>query len=55
MAQGFRVKGHDPVKIWYDEIFKYNFNKPKFSRATANFTQMIWRFSEFLGVGVETM
>ncbi|XP_032289836.1 Golgi-associated plant pathogenesis-related protein 1 isoform X1 [Drosophila virilis] len=39
------------VKMWYDEIKDYDFDKPKYSPATGHFTQVIWKASKELGVG----
>lgn len=40
------------VKSWYDEIALHDFDNPKFSTQTGHFTQMVWRGSKQLGVGV---
>lgn len=38
----------------YDEVCKYNFNRPGYSDATGHFTQLIWKGSRELGVGTAT-
>lgn len=40
------------VQSWYDEIEYHNFKKPKYSPETGHFTQLVWRSSQKLGVGI---
>ncbi|XP_076139737.1 GLI pathogenesis-related 2 [Alosa pseudoharengus] len=47
-------KGSDVVKSWYEESSKYNFSSPGFQRGTGNFTQMVWKSSEKVGVAIAT-
>jgi len=41
------------IKQWYDEISKYDFSKPGFSGATGHFTQVVWKGSKLVGIGVK--
>nr|ABZ10815.1 pathogen-related protein-like protein [Malo kingi] len=43
------------VLSWYNEIKDYDFNSPGFSSATGHFTQVVWRASIKVGVGVATV
>jgi len=40
------------VDMWYGEYSAYNFDHPTFSSNTGHFTQMVWKNSAQLGVGV---
>ncbi|CAF1292407.1 unnamed protein product [Rotaria sp. Silwood1] len=44
--------GMDATQSWYDEIKSYDFNNPGFSMETGHFTQVIWKNTSSLGVGV---
>ena len=46
------VSAKEAAKSWYDEIEHYSFNRPQYSEETGHFTQMVWRSSQRLGVGV---
>lgn len=39
-------------KVFYGEIKNYNFDKAEFSHDTGHFTQLVWRDSQRLGIGV---
>lgn len=40
------------IKLFYDEIRHYNWNNPGFSMETGHFTQVVWKASTEIGVGV---
>ena len=40
------------VKSWYDEISNYNFNNPGYSDSTGHYTQVVWKSSSILGMGL---
>lgn len=40
------------MKAWYDEGENYDYNNFNFSMTTAYFTQVIWRETRLLGVGM---
>ncbi len=46
------VSARDAAKSWYSEIEFYSFKHPQYSEETGHFTQMIWKSSNKLGVGV---
>ncbi|CAM4819568.1 unnamed protein product, partial [Rotaria magnacalcarata] len=37
---------------WYNEISSYNYSSPDFSSSTGHFTQVIWKISIQLGIGI---
>ncbi len=50
---GGRHTGVSATKAWYDEIKDYDFDTPAgFSSETGHFTQVVWKASTRLGVGV---
>ena len=40
------------VKMWYDEVSMYNFNKPGFGMDTGHFTQVVWKATTRVGCGI---
>jgi len=44
--------GEEIVQMWYDEILKYNFKKPGFASGTGHFTQVVWKDTTHIGIGV---
>ncbi|KAM9324102.1 uncharacterized protein PAF06_000100 [Gastrophryne carolinensis] len=48
------LPGQEPVDSWYDEIKNYDFARPGFRSNTGHFTQVVWKDSKEVGVGVAT-
>lgn len=40
------------IRLFYDEIEFYDWNNPGFSPETGHFTQVVWRASTEIGVGI---
>ena len=40
------------VERWYSEIQNYNFDKPDFHTGTGHFTQLVWKSSKELSIGM---
>lgn len=40
------------TKLWYNEVSKYDYNNPGFSLSTGHFTQIVWKSTIYLGIGV---
>ncbi|XP_075435364.1 Golgi-associated plant pathogenesis-related protein 1-like [Ascaphus truei] len=48
------LAGNVAVDAWYNEITDYDFNNPGFSSTTGHFTQVVWKASSEVGVGLAT-
>ncbi|XP_073676045.1 Golgi-associated plant pathogenesis-related protein 1 [Garra rufa] len=46
--------GKEAVDSWYSEIKDYDFSSPGFTSGTGHFTQVVWKSSTELGVGLAT-
>lgn len=46
------VSARDAAKGWYDEIKLYSYRHAQYSEETGHFTQLIWKSTQRLGVGV---
>jgi len=46
--------GHDVTTAWYNEVDDYDYNNPVFGMNTGHFTQVVWKGSVELGVGIAT-
>uniref|UniRef100_A0A673K4L6 GLI pathogenesis-related 2 n=1 Tax=Sinocyclocheilus rhinocerous TaxID=307959 RepID=A0A673K4L6_9TELE len=42
------------VESWYSEIKDYNFSRPGFTSKTGHFTQVVWKDTKEVGVGLAT-
>ncbi|XP_056603219.1 uncharacterized protein glipr2 [Triplophysa dalaica] len=49
-----KLTGREAVESWYSEIKDYNFSRPGFSSKTGHFTQVVWKDTKELGVGLAT-
>uniref|UniRef100_A0A673ITX4 SCP domain-containing protein n=1 Tax=Sinocyclocheilus rhinocerous TaxID=307959 RepID=A0A673ITX4_9TELE len=50
-----RSLGYDlAVESWYSEIKDYNFSRPGFTSKTGHFTQVVWKDTNEVGVGLAT-
>ncbi|TRY83204.1 hypothetical protein DNTS_035115 [Danionella cerebrum] len=49
-----KLTGCEAVESWYSEIKDYNFSRPGFTSKTGHFTQVVWKDSKELGVGLAT-
>lgn len=48
----FTINGYAPVDTWYEEITLHPFGKEPSNLKSGHFTQVVWKNSEYLGVGV---
>ena len=46
------IHGRDIVDYWYNAISLYNFQTPRSSPRINQFTQLVWKSSREIGVGV---
>ncbi|KAL3285339.1 hypothetical protein HHI36_019447 [Cryptolaemus montrouzieri] len=48
----FTLEGNVPVEKWYEESKKHSYDKEPNDLSTGHFTQLIWKSSKQLGVGI---
>ncbi|CAG5918404.1 unnamed protein product [Menidia menidia] len=53
-SQDMKLTGKEAVDSWYGEIKDYKFSQPGFQSNTGHFTQVVWKDSKELGVGMAT-
>ncbi|GFO15810.1 Golgi-associated plant pathogenesis-related protein 1 [Plakobranchus ocellatus] len=46
------INGAAVVDMWYNEIKDYDWSRPEFQPSTGHFTQVIWKESAHLGMGM---
>ena len=44
----------DAIMAWYNEGTHYNYSTPSFNPATAHFTQLVWKSTTDVGIGIAT-
>lgn len=49
-----KLTGREAVDSWYSEVKYYNWNQPGYSSKTGHFTQVVWKDSTEVGVGMAT-
>ncbi len=47
------INGEKLIEEWYSQIEKYKFENPRKKNSTANFTQMVWKGTNFVGFGAK--
>lgn len=47
-----KVDAKAAMKSWYEEIALHDYDNPTFTHETGHFTQLVWKDSKKLGVGV---
>jgi hypothetical protein len=52
--EGTNVTGKQVVDTWYEDIKFYDFSNPKYTPAALQFTEMIWKKTEYIGIGCAT-
>ena len=50
-SNGICVTGTKASQSWYNEVWQYDFNNPKFTSGTGHFTQLVWKGSKEIGCG----
>uniref|UniRef100_UPI0037E765B3 Golgi-associated plant pathogenesis-related protein 1-like isoform X1 n=2 Tax=Semicossyphus pulcher TaxID=241346 RepID=UPI0037E765B3 len=53
-SAAIKLTGKEAVDSWYSEIKDYNWSSPGFTGSTGHFTQVVWKDSTELGVGMAT-
>ncbi|XP_059909967.1 Golgi-associated plant pathogenesis-related protein 1-like isoform X1 [Gadus macrocephalus] len=48
------LTGKEAVESWYEEVKDYDYNRPGFKGNTGHFTQVVWKETTEVGVGLAT-
>jgi uncharacterized protein YkwD len=51
MQNGAMLSAKQATDLWYNEIQDYNFDNPGFNMSTGHFTQVVWKDTEYMGIG----
>lgn len=52
---GKQPSGNELAKSWYAEIEQYDFDNPRWRKGAKHFTQMLWKGTTEIGVGIAKM
>ncbi|TKR94927.1 hypothetical protein L596_009156 [Steinernema carpocapsae] len=52
ITAGRPLSSFDAVQLWYDEEAAYDYRTGNYSPGTGHFTQLVWKNSRYVGVGV---
>ena len=44
--------GHNMTAMWYKEVKNYDWENPGYSQATGHFSQVVWKATKMIGVGM---
>jgi hypothetical protein len=55
MSGGSALTPKKVIDIWYKEYENYNFSEPESSAGANRFTQLVWKNTETVGVGIATL
>uniref|UniRef100_UPI00398F20F7 GLI pathogenesis-related 2 isoform X1 n=2 Tax=Pristiophorus japonicus TaxID=55135 RepID=UPI00398F20F7 len=47
-----QVTGQEAVDLWYNEVKNYDFASPGFQKNCGHFTQLVWKDSKEIGIGL---
>jgi uncharacterized protein YkwD len=52
IAVGASMTAKTATDIWYDEVREYNFDSAGFNMNTGHFTQVVWKDTRYMGIGI---
>ncbi|KXJ08635.1 ectin [Exaiptasia diaphana] len=53
-SMGAKLDCAGATKLWYDEVKDYDFSHPGFNHKTGHFTQVVWKATKRVGVGISS-